>query len=70
MVRYLQHVYPELFSFYKDPFASVQKVKSAVLPITFFHLPLYTEAYEQFQQLDIMIQSIHLQQAPDQWTYL
>jgi len=44
----LQHTYPELFSYSKHAFISVNKMKSATSPITLFHLPLSIEAYEQF----------------------
>jgi hypothetical protein len=65
----LQQTYPELFSYCKDPFASVQKVKAESMPVTLFHLPLSTEAYVQFQHMQNMLQSVNLNQTPDQWLY-
>jgi hypothetical protein len=50
----LQHSFPELFSFCRDTFVSVKAVKSTSTAINLFYLPLSTEAYEQFQQLDII----------------
>jgi hypothetical protein len=65
----LQQTYPELFSYCKDPFASVQKVKAESMPVTLFHLPLSTEADVQFQHMQNMLQSVNLNQTPDQWLY-
>jgi len=59
-----------LFSYGKDAFISVNKMKSATAPITLFHLPLSIEAYEQFQQLQVMMQNVHILEQPDQWSTL
>jgi hypothetical protein len=64
----LQHSFPELFSFCRDTL--VKAVKSAATAINLFHLPLSTEAYEQFQQLDIITQNIQLNSDSDQWRYI
>jgi hypothetical protein len=66
----LQHTFSELFSFCRDTTISVQTIKSATTTITLFHLSLSIEAYEQFQQLDIIIQNIQLTLESDQWRYI
>jgi len=63
--------YNILFQSY-SPSAEIQlfqfnTIKSAATTITLFHLPLSIEAYEQFQQLDIIIQNIQLTSESDQW---
>ena len=35
-----------------------------------FHLPLYEEAYQQYNQLLIIADSINLQIGSDSWTYI
>lgn len=66
----LQHTFLELFSFCRDNNVTVQKMKSTATIISSFHLPLFTEAYEQFQQLGILIQNLQLTTDPDQWSYI
>jgi hypothetical protein len=66
----LQHSFPQLFSFCRDTFVSVKVVKSAAIAINLFHLPLSTEACEQFQQLDIITQNIQLNSDSNQWRYI
>jgi hypothetical protein len=66
----LQHTYPELFSYSKDAFISVNKMKLATSPITLFHLPFSIEAYEQCQQLRVTMQSVHILEQLDQWSYI
>lgn len=47
----MHQTFPELFSFSKDAFISVKKIKTTTSLVTHFHLPLSTKAYGQFQQL-------------------
>lgn len=65
----LQQTFPELFSYCKDDKISVSTVKSTPTAITLFHLPLSTEAYEQFLQLDTLIQNLQITTDSDKWIY-
>jgi len=65
----LQLVYPELCSFAKDIYISVDKVQGTTTLHTLFHLPLSAEAYAQFQEVQLLIQNITVQRHNDQWSY-
>lgn len=56
----LQQAFPELFSYAKSINISVQRMKNVALLNTYFHLPLSTEAYDQFIQLEDIIQNLQL----------
>ncbi|TVU31706.1 hypothetical protein EJB05_23404, partial [Eragrostis curvula] len=65
----LSRQFPELFSFAKSKNISVQKALQTEL-ISLFHLPLSVEAYNQFQQLDILMQGVQLTEDSDLWLYI
>ena len=61
---------PELFSLVKDKYFTVQQVCQTSAVHDLFHLPLSEEAYQQFIQLSVTIQSLELQEGSDSWTYI
>jgi hypothetical protein len=61
----LQQAFPELASYSKNVNISVKDMKSVGTPVSHFHLPLSTEAYDQFVQLTAIIQNLQLSQQPD-----
>jgi hypothetical protein len=71
--RLLSSQFLELFSFAKDKHISVQSFISMSAiedPDELFHLPLSTQAYAQFQQLNSIIANITLQAGNDVWSYI
>jgi len=71
--RLFSSQFPELFSFAKDKHISVQTFISMLAieePDELFHLPLSTQAYGQFQQLNSIIANITLQARNDVWSYI
>jgi hypothetical protein len=63
--HFLQQAFPELASYSKNVNISVKDMKSVGTPVSHFHLPLSTEAYDQFVQLTAIIQNLQLSQQPD-----
>lgn len=65
----IAHAFPELFSFSRNPRVIVRHL-ALLNPISqHFHLPLSTQAYQQYQGLIAMIQNVQNQQDPDLWIY-
>jgi hypothetical protein len=62
--------FPELYSFAKKPNVTVATAKANQSLIQDFHLPLSTEAYQQFIQLESMLNNFHPSGASDTWTYI
>ena len=57
---------PELFSFVKDKFVTVQHVCQSPAFHDLFHLPLSVEAYQQFiDLLSNVVDNLHLQERFD-----
>jgi hypothetical protein len=65
----LHHSYPKLFSYAKNRVISVSATASVPLVQDLFHLPLSNEAYLQFQQLSVTLQSLHLDLGKDDWHF-
>lgn len=59
--RVLLKHYPKLSSFAKNQYISVQVAKQTLVQHSPFHLPLSNEAYEQFQELQVLLQNTYLQ---------
>jgi hypothetical protein len=66
----LSHHFPHLFSFVRDQKLTVQQVAQTSNVLDLFYLPLSDEAYQQFQELLQLLNDLHLQAEPDQWTYI
>jgi hypothetical protein len=54
------HQFPELLSFSKDKFITVQNFMSLDDLSDHFHLPLSNEAFDQFTQLASSLDSVYL----------
>lgn len=65
----LQNQWPHLFSFVRIEDISVQSFLEAPDKLDFFHLPLSIEAYDQYQTLLVMLQTIQPSQQKDNWHY-
>jgi len=55
----------ELYSLCRNRFITLKTAILLPQPQSMFHLPLSTEAYEQFVQLVAILRSLHLQPSPD-----
>lgn len=64
----MSSIFPELFSFARAHHISVQSFISTNDRSELFHLPLSTQAFDQFQQLDSFLDEFHLQDGNDLWT--
>jgi hypothetical protein len=56
-----KHVFPELYSFTKNPNMSLQTAKLSLSLIQTFHLPLSIEAHHQFIQLEQAVNNFNPQ---------
>jgi hypothetical protein len=65
-----KHVFPELYSFAKKPNLTLEAAKSSQSLIQDFHLPLSTEAYQQFLQLEEIVNNIQPTRSNDTWSYI
>jgi hypothetical protein len=65
-------VYPKKtgYSFAKDKFITVSKFCQSPALHDLFHLPLSEEAYQQFIQLSVTVESLNLQEGFDSWSYV
>jgi hypothetical protein len=61
--------FPELFSFAKADGISFKKALSHPQLIQNFHVPLTTQAHQQFQQLSVNLLQLQPQGDKDQWFY-
>jgi hypothetical protein len=66
----LQQIFPELFSFARNPNISVQSARLAVLLQSLFHLPLSVDAFDQYQALTSSVKTVRDTQDADIWTYV
>lgn len=70
---WLQHTFPQLFSFARDTNISVHTAHQSEYLEDLFHLPLTTQAYQKFQQLgdicDDLRSSDHINSI-DTWSYI
>lgn len=60
---------PHLFSFAKSHFVSLHTAVTSEHLEDLFHLPLSAEAFTQFQTLQTALQTLHLSDSHDSWTY-
>ena len=65
----LRLTFAELFSFAKKPLLSLQCAASVTNTSSLFNLPLSTEAFAQFQQIEIIVQNLQLSDGVDNWMY-
>jgi hypothetical protein len=63
--RVLEITYPELFSFTMNPSVTVKIVTEMSSLQELFQLPLSVEAFDQFCELDIFMQSLQLSHRED-----
>jgi hypothetical protein len=61
---------PELFSFARNQFLSINKAKSILDLNSILHLPISQEAYLQLVQLAQMLENVIALNEPDIWTYV
>ena len=69
----LKHKFDHLYSFVRDPHRSVQQVINTEHLQDLFHLPLTTQAYEEFLLMEDMCISIRQSEyldALDTWSYI
>lgn len=67
--RELKATMPELFSFTKKQYISAKKVLECSNLSQLFHLPLSVQAYQQLQQLLVILQRFPHTQEKDVWSY-
>lgn len=65
----LKFNWPHLYSFCKSPSLSMQLVLNTSDISSMFHLPLSLEAFEQFQQMQDMINTYDINPQKDQWQF-
>jgi hypothetical protein len=63
-------IYPKLFSFAKSQFISLKSAAASESLEDHFHLPLSIEAFDQFHLLSHLLQSLHLSEDNDVWSYV
>jgi hypothetical protein len=61
----LSHDFPHLFSYVKDQKLTVLRVAQATNLSDIFHLPLSEEAFQQFRELGVILNDLHLQDETD-----
>lgn len=61
---------PRAYSFCKQQYVTLQTAASRPLFQSLFHLPLSTEAYDQFLDFSSLIQGLQLHINSDIWTYI
>jgi hypothetical protein len=64
------HTYPRLYSFAKNDNITLFSVREHDSMQDLFNTPLLEEAYEQYCELDIFLQSIVQTNEADKWTYI
>jgi hypothetical protein len=66
----LELSYPELHSFAVDNQVSVKSMLRAENLHNMFHLPLSAQAFEQYYDLELSLQSLDITDDNDSWTYI
>jgi len=61
---------PELFSFAKSIYITVQYFVATEDKSELFYLPLSTQAYDQFRQLESFLEDFNLHEGNDIWSYI
>jgi hypothetical protein len=59
-----------LYSFAKKPDISLQVAALSNPSASMFNLPLSIEAFEQFQQVESLLQNLQLSDGKDTWFYI
>jgi hypothetical protein len=62
--------YPELHSHAIDGQSSVKAMLRPNNLHSMFHLPLHVQAFEQYCELELFLQSLDILDAKDSWTYI
>ena len=68
-VQPLAERYPRLFSFVLDPTLSAAEVYGEEDLLSLFYLPLSEQAYQEYNELTLIMQSSPLSLDQDSWTY-
>jgi hypothetical protein len=68
--RILQILYPHLYSFSKNSKVSVRYVLELERLQDQFHLPLSEEAYQEYYELEVMMQLVQYTEEHDYWSYI
>jgi hypothetical protein len=67
--RVLELTYLELYSFTLNTKVTIKSVMQMELQ-DLFQLPMSLEAFDQYCELDIFMQSLHLTNSKDTWSYI
>jgi hypothetical protein len=68
--QHLQYKYPRLYSFAKNKDISVAQFLTHNTAQQQFHLPLSVEAFQEYQDLQQLIQQIQVTDSNDTWHYI
>jgi len=68
--HFLSEQWPQLFSFVRNQHILVHQAFHCPSAEELFHLPLFEEAFQQFQELTILLNDLSLQEETDIWTYI
>lgn len=68
--HFLAHQFPHLFLFAKNQAPTVQQACQTVALSELFHLPLSEEAFQHFQELELIISDLQVLDVSDQWVYI
>jgi hypothetical protein len=63
-------IYLKLFSFSKQRTLNFKKVKETVHPHSLFNLPVSAMAFQQFNELQLLMDQIILSDNTDHWTHI
>jgi hypothetical protein len=66
----LNQSFPPLYSFAKQENATVKSILSIADFYENLHLPLSEEAYEEFRELSVYLQSMEISEEKDKWSYI
>jgi hypothetical protein len=69
-MRVLRLQFPHLHSFVINKNLTVKVAMEQDHLQDLFHLPLSEEAYDQFNELDVILQSLQLIREKDSWSYI
>ena len=66
----LKLTFPEIYSFVKKPDISLKAAVAVTAASSLFNLPLTVEAFDQFQQIEHLLQNLQMVNGADTWTYI
>jgi hypothetical protein len=69
-VEWLELTYPELFSFTINTKITVQSMLQVESLQDLFQLPMSIEAFDQFSEVHIFMQTLHPANSIDSWSYI